>query len=259
MGLPTLPQEIIDDIVIKADWLEDRSLALVSKAFRPQAQRRRFSSIRLDDRRPGTFARLDQVLVRNPTLGEYVHTVSLAYRWDPESASGHTEPQMAQAPDLLERVLRACRVDRIVFDTGVIPQQIVQLLSPQNVPHLRSLKVEILTVMPMDTVHHVLSLHPPMHQLELSASHLCTLKAPSSLRREPLRLKRLHFNVDNVEHPGSWTFGDLYSAEEEFTINVNTLYRWHAAMINHALQVWGTTPRRLCFRAGNIDPYLRGL
>jgi hypothetical protein len=261
MGPPLLPQEIIDVIISQTDGFPDPELALVSKAFRPQVQRWRFSHITLDGHCLSMFARLDQILVRNPTLGEYVQTVSLVYDWEVASpASGHTEPGMAQAaPGLLGRILRACRVDRIVFETGIAPQQIVQLLSPQNVPHLRSLTLGKLTVIPMNTLHHVLSLHPPMRQLELSASHLYTWNAPSSSRGERLPLKRLHFNVEIIVHGDSWTFDDLYSVEEEFKIDVDALFRWHTDMINQALQTWGSTSRRLCFHVRDIDPELREL
>jgi hypothetical protein len=74
MTMLQLPQEI------KADFLRQGSLALVSKAFRPQVQRMRFRELTLHNVRASERTeRLSDILVLNPTLGEHVQTVCFAW------------------------------------------------------------------------------------------------------------------------------------------------------------------------------------
>jgi hypothetical protein len=75
MGFPQLPQEIIEIINNVDRGYPDKVLgnrALVSSAFRSQAQRLQFNKIALDDRRLSHLERFSQLLMHNPTLGEYV-------------------------------------------------------------------------------------------------------------------------------------------------------------------------------------------
>jgi hypothetical protein len=240
MSTSHLPQEIIDDIIGRVDGLVESngSLALVSKAFRPRVQRLLFHHIILDDKRPGRTERLSRVLARNPTLGEYVHKVSLVH----SRAGIYTE--MAQAPDMLEHILRACRIQTLSITHGIIPQQMIQLLSFQNLPSLRSLKLGSVSRIRMDALHDILSLHPPLDQLVLCTSHLYS---PWSSRRERIPVKRLQINASCLLPENDWTFENLYSVEEEFTIRVMIASAPEIVAVNKALQVWGTALRRLRF------------
>jgi hypothetical protein len=233
MSLLQLPQEILDDIIRRVDCRRQSSLALVSTAFRPQVQRMIFHKITLHNARiPDRTERLSHVLARNPTLGEYVQTVSLSYY--------RRETEIKR----LERVLRACRIQSLILANGFFPQPIVQLFSPQNLPHLRSLKLNNSVKLSMDALHDVLSLHSSLDHLELNLAHLHTSWSP---RRERICVKRLHVITVSDPAENSRTFDGLYHVEEELMIIVWVTSSVEAAVINEALQAWGAITHRLCF------------
>jgi hypothetical protein len=243
MSISLLPQEILDDIIRRVDCRRQSSLALVSTAFRPQVQRMIFHKITLHNARiPDRTERLSDILVRNPTLGEYVQTACLDYD------RLESEPERDQAPGMLERVLRACRIQSLTITGRAVSQEIVQLLSPQYLPHLRSLKLNSSVKMSVDALHDVLFLHSPLDQLELHMAHI-----PWSPRRERIRVKRLHvYTISHLPPGNTCTFDNLYDAEEELTIVVDVTSSVQAAVINEALRAWGSTSRRLCFRIFNF-------
>jgi hypothetical protein len=234
-----MPQEILDDILSRVDCPEQSSLALVSKAFRPQVQRLRFHKITLEEEHPDRTERVSNVLALNPSLGGYVHTVCLARTWN----SGiNQKSKKAQALDLLERVLRACSIQTLIVSSGFVTQHDIRLLSPQNLPHLRSLWLNPSCLVPMDALHNVLSLHPPLEHLWFCTFHLPT---PCSPGRERIRVKRLRVIVDRPSSKNDWTFDHLCNVEEELRIRVLTTLNSEHTAINKALQFWGVTSRRL--------------
>jgi hypothetical protein len=249
MNAPSLPPEIVDDIISRVDCLRQSSLALVSKDFRPQVQRLRFRHITLHDERPDRTERLSNVLVRNPTLGNYVQMVSLAF-----SRARKIDSAKGQASDMLERILRACHIQTLVITYGVVPQQIIQLLSARNLPHLRCLKLGKASHTPMDTLHDVLSLHPSLDQVELYTTHLHISRSPS---REPIHFKRLCVTVQNTGVENDWASDNWYRVDEEFTIIISAVWPRHIVPISHALQAWASTSRRVCFRMKTISLSLR--
>jgi hypothetical protein len=209
MSLLQLPQEIIDDILSRVDCLQQSSLALVCKAFRPQVQRLRFHHITLKDRPPERTARLADVLVHDPTLGEHVQTLSLKFRMDSES-----NPQKSLAPDVLERVLRACRIRTLIIVHGWVPERISQMFSPCNLPHLRSLICYPGSYIPMDALHDFLSLHPPLDQLELFINHLYTEDTSWMDMREPIRVKKIEIIIPTGANNDTWALGNIFNVEE---------------------------------------------
>jgi hypothetical protein len=249
MGLSQLPQEIIDDIIGHVSHSGEDALsncALVSRAFRPQAQRLRFSDITLDHRRPDMFARLGQVLVHNPTVGECVRTVRLVYPFQRDTPSAGDHADTARAVDMLEHVLRACHTQTLMITYGFVPQQAVQLFSSQNLPHLRSLELGKMSSMDVNIIHQVLALLPPLNQLELWAAHIYTKNTPRNTRREPIHVNRLYVMVDRAPVDNNWTLGNVYNVKEELVICVYAPWALEcAAPINKILQAWGSTPRRL--------------
>jgi hypothetical protein len=241
MSVPQLPQEVINDIISRVDCLQQSSLALVCKAFRPQVQRLRFHQITLDDERPRRTDRLSSVLACNPTLSDHVHTVRLAYGWDSK-----INAERGQAPDILERVLQACQIHVLIFAYGTVPLQILQLLSPRNVPYLRSLRLSSASRTPMDALHDALSLLPPLNYLDLWTDYLYTEVAPWRDGREPLRVKKMHVGVGRAPTEDSWTLGSSYTVEDEVAISLYAPWASDCAgPINNVLQAWGSTPRRL--------------
>jgi hypothetical protein len=238
MVAPPLPQEIIDNIITELDWSGDNSLALISKAFCSSVQRLRFRHIAFHDECPDRTERLSDIIVRNPTLGDYVQSVTLVY------SQSKDRQEMARAPDILERVLRACRIQKLIIADGVISQQIAQLFSPQTLPHLRSLLLGKVAFTPINLLHDVLSLHPPLEKLELWTSHLYI--ALGNPQREPIRVKRLRIMLDRAPVEDSWSLGRLYNVEEEVAISLYAPWAIYCtAPINQVLQAWGSTPRRL--------------
>jgi hypothetical protein len=238
MSAPLLPQEIIDNIISGLDWSGDNSLALISKAFRSSVQRLRFRHIALHDDRPDRTGRLSNAIVRNPTLGEYVQSVTLVYSQDKD------RQEMTQALDMVQHVLRACHIQKLIIADGVVSQHMAQLFSPRTLPHLRSLLLGKVTFTPINLLHDVLSLHPPLDKLELWTSHLYI--ALGSPQREPIRVKRLRIMLDRAPIEDSWLLGRLYNVEEEVAISLYAPWAIYCtAPINQALQAWGSTPRRL--------------
>jgi hypothetical protein len=52
--------------------------------------------------------------------------------------------------------------------------------------------------------------------------------------------------VDHAPVDENWTLGSVYNVEEEFVISIYANWSLEcAALINEALQAWGSTPRRL--------------
>jgi predicted protein tyrosine phosphatase len=157
---------------------------------------------------------------------------------------------------MLERILRACRIQTLIITYGFVPQHIVQLLHPQNLRHLRCLKLDKASRIPANILHAFLSLHPPLDQLELYTTHLNALRSPI---REPIHVKRLCVTVQSTGAGNYWTYDNLYRVNEELTIIVSASSAQHAAHISRAFQVWASTSRRVCFRMKTISLSLREL
>jgi hypothetical protein len=215
MSASLLPQEIIDDIVRRADWYRSGSLALVSKVFRPQVQRLRFCHITLKDLPSERTERLSKVLARNPILGGHVQMVTLSFWYNSK-----VDLEETQAPGMLERILQACRIQTLMFSYGTVSMQIIQLIASQGLPHLRSLVLAGTSHAPMDALYDALSLCPPIDNLELFIDHINAIDIPQRLRRQPVRVKQLRLTVDRDPTEGSWTPGSFLDVEEELAISL---------------------------------------
>jgi hypothetical protein len=194
-----LPQEIIDYIIAKLDYPSELgSCALVSRAFRPQAQRLLFSHVVLDDDCPNSLADLAQILAQNSTLGRYVQSAGL---WLNGRASIGGEGMASDKSELakvvcdLETTLRACHIRQLTIYTARFTKDNIRILSGENLPYLKVFGAAYAALRPAAAMRTVLSRLPPLDQLELRLAHLFTSEDATSLEHGPIQVKRLHLNA----------------------------------------------------------------
>jgi hypothetical protein len=242
MSLPQLPQEIIDNIIrnVKRSYSDEvlSNCALVSKSFRPQAQRLRFNQIMLDGRRPSHLKQFSQILVQNPALREYVKIVSLLHHGFENSLTS-----MGRMDDILAHVLRACRIKVLSLLGGRYSKRNIHLLSPLTLPHLRVLYTNGASFKPKILLHDVVSQHPPLDQLDLTLSYLYITHDQWSPGRELVRINRLHIYAGHSEFQDDSMLRMVYSGVEELEIDISTLET--AVHVKQILEVWGVMLRRL--------------
>jgi hypothetical protein len=215
--------------------------ALVSKAFRPQAQRRQSNQITLDDRRLTQLESFSQILMHNPALSEYVQIVQLLLRgFDKKLTS------MARTVDILAHVLRACRIEVLILPRGRYSERNVHLLSPRTLPHLRALYVTGTFFEPKMLLHDVVSQHPPLDQLRLILADLYITNKQWNPERELVRVNRIHIYVGYTEFQDDSMLRIIYSGIEELVIDTSSTWLLETALhVNQVLEVWGVMLRRL--------------
>jgi hypothetical protein len=200
-GMPQLPQEIIDYIIAELDH-QPRALcrfALVSRAFRPQAQRLLFSYVFLDNDNPNRLKQLAQILAQNPSLGRYTQSVDL---WlnsrDRMSSHRSDESGLAQAVHDLERILRACHIRELFIMRVRLTKDSLRILLGANLPYLKQLRLASVSSTPTARLRDVLSKLPPLDQLELGLTHLFVNEDVStSQEHKPVHVNRLHVTADS--------------------------------------------------------------
>jgi hypothetical protein len=249
MILPQLPQEIIDEIIGNVDRSDSdevlASCALVSKVFRPPAQRLRFNQITLDDRRLSQLERFSQILTHNPTLGEYVQNVNLVYRGFRNPCTFRTT-QMVRALEVLEQVLGACRIKVLVLPYGTYSKSNIHLLSPRTLPNLRRLNAAGASFLPKILLHNVVAQHPPLDHLELSLADLSIIDNQWSPGRELVCVNQLHIHAGNYEIKDNSTLRMMHSGVEELKISISSTWALEIAVhVNQILEVLGVMLRHL--------------
>jgi hypothetical protein len=235
-----LPQEIIDRIITELD--DPRHLgscALVSRAFRPQAQRLLFSHVVLHDDFPSRQQQLAQILDQNPTLGCYAQSVDL---WLSTRATigrrgiATEDSQPTQAVRDLETIFRACSIRELDIHGAILTIDSARALSGQGLPYLKRFCASLA---PVTALRDVLPKLPPLDHLELRLAHLFTNKDTTGHEHRPVRAKRLHVTANLFPLPGLSHLApaDVCAGVKELKliISIEKLTKF----INPVLEAWG--------------------
>jgi hypothetical protein len=230
--MPPLPQEIIDHIITELDDpCHLGSCALVSRSFRPQAQRLLFSHVVLNDYYPHKLTDLAQILARNPTLGSYVQQASLYLEGYPENSR--------QAAHDMQSILRACHIRELYLQMVKLKSVSMRMLSGKNLPHLKRFCALQVTLRPITTLRDLLSAFPSLDQLELRLDHLFTYEGTTSLEHRPVNVKRLHVSTHALPIPdlSRLALADLYAGIKELKLTIAT--NESTELVNEVLESCG--------------------
>jgi hypothetical protein len=221
---PHLPQEIIDHIITELD--DPRHLgscALVSRSFRPQAQRLLFSHVALDDDHPYKLTDFAQILAQNPTLGSYVQSADLwldGYGNFNRQGDLYGGPGSAQAAHDMGSILRSSHIRELNIQRARLTSNSVRVLSGTNLPYLKRFHAAFVILAPLTVLRNVLSTFSHLDQLGLRLADVFTIKDTIIFHNKPVNVKQLYLNARTLPSYGlsCLALADLCAGIKELTL-----------------------------------------